>query len=293
MDTINQQKIVFNRERNVLQLLNDSMRFTGKNFKPLFQSIYCIIIPFTIIVTVFIFLPDRLRSSPFLYDLIIVIYKINSSLGFNPLMLITVGYLEGVVIYYYILIYNSNKAGEVITYLNVIKKVKDNALSLFSVLIVLLFGFTCTLLALIYLDTDITDMFGFSLFYILAFFWPFLCYFLFSALFIGILENLNLINAAQRVRSYFKNFGSIWINTSVVMVGLIILQKTVTSTFAALYTFVPVQFFIKVFPVTNVIEQLVTAGIIAIFVIICAFSYMSQEEKVKGKRLVSRIDEIK
>ncbi|MES2515546.1 MAG: hypothetical protein V4580_15430 [Bacteroidota bacterium] len=293
MEIVQKPKIDFSRERNLLQLVNDSMRFIGKNFRPLFQSIYCLIIPFTLLISGFIFLPDKVRAAPLLYDMVAIIYKIKASLGFNPLYLIAIVYLECIVIYNYMHIYNQNSAETVITWMDIFKKTKGNLLSLFSMLIILLVGFSCIVLAFMYLDTDMTDIFGFSLFYILAVFVPFLCYFLLSALFLGLSDNFNLIHAAHRVRANFKNHTHIWINTAAILVGLIVLQKMITTTFAALYNLFPIEFFIKIFPVANIIEQLVTAGIIAIFVVISAFSYMSQEENVKGKKLLSRIDEIK
>jgi hypothetical protein len=310
------QKIEFRKEREFTGVLGDAIKFLKQNFKPLFSSILLIIGPFVLLSGLaYSFMQTYMMANAFsgLGSVFNESYFI--SIGVVYLLLLVNSVLLNSVVFNYMCLYQEKAAGEKITVSEVGARVWSNlgrVLGSMGMLIVFLIV-VIIVISLISVGFASMGAFGVILlalgFICLALIYgPVLTYYFSAGFFVVVRDNLMITPAFRKVSGCMSgNFWWTWLILVVAMISLSILQVvfnlpatvlTMTETFTRMrhitdgsgmeggdHSVLLIIFY--------TIGRFLTTCSFAILHLICAFNFLSNEEKHEGKGILERIDEIK
>jgi len=310
-----QQKIEFRKERDFSSTLGDSLKFLKQNFKPFFGAIILIVGPIILLTSItYAYMQSSILSStqgkvsPFSGD-----YFLNLGTTFFLSMLANI--LLCAVVYNYMGLYYEKPFGEQITISEVGKRVWNNigrligSVVTFTILAIVIFF----VIALIFIGLGSfmgiagAIILGLLAFVGMAILGPVLFYMVPAGFFVVVRDEVFIFTALGKVKHYLSgNFWWTWLIMVVAFIGLGILQTifnlpatvmVIMSTFSRLRevsegvdTQATSSIWLIVFYTLGMFLSTCTYSISHL---ICAFNFMSHEEKHEGQGLLSRIDEIK
>jgi hypothetical protein len=310
-----QQKIEFRKERDFSSTLGDSLKFLKQNFKPFFGSIILIVGPIILITSIaYAYMQASILSStqnkisPFSGD-----YFLNLGTTFFLSMLSNI--LLSAVVYNYMGLYYEKSFGEQITISEVGKRVWNNigrliaSVVTFTLVAVLIF-FVIALICIgigSFMGIGGAIVMGLLIFFAVAILAPVLLYMVPAGFFVVVRDEVFIFTALGKVKRYLSgNFWWTWLIMVVAFIGLGILQTifnlpatvmVIMSTFSRIRevsegvdTSGSSPIWLIVFYTLGMFLSTCTYSISHL---ICAFNFMSHEEKHEGQGLLSRIDEIK
>jgi hypothetical protein len=309
------QKIEFRKEREFTGVLGDAIKFLKQNFKPLFLSILLIIGPFVLLSGLaYSFMQTYMLSSAMGAFGDVFNQSYFGSLGLVYLLMLVNSVLLNSVVFNYMCLYQEKEAGAKITVSEVGARVWSNlgrVLGSMGMLIVFLIA-VIIVISLISVGFASMGTFGVVLL-VLAFicvgliYGPVLTYYFSAGFFVVVRDKLMITPAFRKVSGCMSgNFWWTWLILVVAMISLSILQVvfnlpatvlTMTETFTRMrhitdgsgmegdHSILLIVFY--------TIGRFLTTCSFAILHLICAFNFLSNEEKHEGKGILERIDEIK
>lgn len=310
-----QQKIEFRKERDFSSTLGDSLKFLKQNFKPFFGSIILIVGPVILLTSIaYAYMQASVLSSaqgkisPFSGD-----YFLNLGTTFFLSMLANI--LLCAVVYNYMGLYYEKPFGEQITVSEVGKRVWNNigrliaSMVTFTIVAIVVF-FVVALICIGIggaMGVGGAIVIGLTIFAGMAILGPVLFYVVPAGFFVVVRDDVFIFTALGKVKRYLSgNFWWTWLIMVVAFIGLGILQTifnlpatvmVIMSTFSRLREVsegVDAQDTSSIWLIVfYTLGMFLSTCTYSISHLICAFNFMSHEEKHEGQGLLSRIDEIK
>jgi hypothetical protein len=310
------QKIEFRKEREFTGVLGDAIKFLKQNFKPLFLSILLIIGPLVLLSGLaYSFMQTYMLSSAMgaFGDVFNQSYFI--SLGLVYLLMLVNSVLLNSVVFNYMCIYQEKEAGEKITVSEVGARVWSNIGRVLGSMGMLIMFLIVAIIVIALIGVGFASMgtFGFVLLVLAGLccgliYGPVLTYYLSAGFFVVVRDKLMLTAAFRKVSGCMSgNFWWTWLILVVAMIALSIVQVifnlpatvlTMTETFTRMrhisdgsgvgggdHSILLIIFY--------TLGRFLTTCSFAILHLICAFNFLSNEEKHEGKGMLERIDEIK
>lgn len=310
------QKIEFRKEREFTGVLGDAIKFLKQNFKPLFSSILLIIGPFVLLSGLaYSFMQTYMMANAFsgLGSVFNESYFI--SIGVVYLLLLVNSVLLNSVVFNYMCLYQEKEAGEKITVSEVGSRVWGNLGRVLGSMGMLIVFLIVVIIVISLISVGFASMGAFGVILLaLGFiclgliYGPVLSYYLSAGFFVVVRDKLMITPAFRKVSSYMSgNFWWTWLILVVAMISLSIVQVifnlpatvlTMTETFSRMrhitdgsgmeggdHSVLLIIFY--------TIGRFLTTCSFAILHLICAFNFLSNEEKHEGKGILGRIDEIK
>jgi hypothetical protein len=282
------------KERNTIELFNDSLSFFIKNFRLLLQIVILMTLPIIVIEFSFPLFSTSLIKSSLFNDVSTIIYSYIYNTGINPVYLLLTNYLVSIFIFSYINLYSNQNEPLLIGIKDIYEKIRPTIVSLISLSVVLTILFCIIISCLIYFDIDFKLMFGFSLFYVTYLFIPFIIYFNFLIIYITINDNMNFLNVIKKIKKDFNNPWNAFISMIFILFILFILKYIFTKLLYLILVFVPID----IMPIIGTIfiypfKHILYIGLITFLTIYITFRFMSEDAKFEGSELLKIIDEIK
>ncbi len=310
------QKIEFRKEREFTGVLGDSIKFLKQNFKPLFLSVILIIGPVVLLSGLaYSFLQTSMLSNTFTNPGNMFGQAYFISIGVVYLLMLVNSVLLNSVVFNYMCLYQEKEAGEKITVSEVGARVWSN--------IGRVLGSMALLITLLIVISIVVGLIGFGvasmggvgivlLILVVIFggliYGPVLSYYLSAGFFVVVRDRMMIMGAFGKVRNYLHgNFWWTWLILVVAMISLSILQVvfnlpatilTMTETFTRMrhltdgsgmeggdHSVLLIIFY--------TIGRFLTTCSFVILHLICAFNFLSHEEKHEGQGILGRIEEIK
>ncbi len=309
------QKIEFRKEREFTGVLSDAIKFLKQNFKPLFLSVILIIGPIVLLSGLaYSYLQTSMLSNTFANPGNLFGYAYFITLGVVYLLMLVNSVLLNSVVFNYMCLYQEKEAGEKITVSEVGARVWSNigrVLGSMGLLLILLIAIG-VVLGLIGFGFASMGGVGIVLLVLAVIFGaliyaPVLTYYLSGAFFVVVRDKLMIMSAFGKVRRYmYGNFWWTWLILMVTMISLSILQVifnlpatilTMTETFTRMrhitdgsglgndHSILLIIFY--------TLGRFLTTCSFVILHLICAFNFLSHEEKHEGQGMLGRIEEIK
>lgn len=309
------QKIEFRKEREFTGVLGDSIKFLKQNFKPLFLSIVLIIGPIVLLSGLaYSFMQTSILSNSFTNPGSVFGQAYFVTIGVVYLLMLVNSVLLNSVVFNYMCLYQEKEAGEKITVSEVASRVWSNigrVLGSMGLLIILLIA-VGIVVSLIGVGFGSMGWAGIVLLVLAIIFGgliygPILTYYLSAGFFVVVRDRLMIMSAFGKVRSYmYGNFWWTWLILVVAMISLSILQVvfnlpatilTMTETFTRMRHITDGSGMGEDHSVLLIIfytlGRFLTTCSFAILHLICAFNFLSHEEKHEGQGILGRIEEIK
>jgi hypothetical protein len=309
------QKIEFRKEREFTGVLGDSIAFLKQNFKSLFSAILLIVGPVVLLSgLVYSFMQTSMLSNTVGRpgDIFTQTYFI--SIGVVYLLMLINSILLNSVVFNYMVLYQEKPAGEKITVSEVGARVWSNigrVLGSMALLLIILIAII-VVVALIGVGFASMGAFGFVLLILAGLccaliFGPVLTYYLSAGFFVVVRDNLMIVPAFGKVSSYMRgNFWWTWLILVVALIALSIVQivfnlpatvLTMTETFTRVRQITEGAAAGSDHSVLLIIfytlGRFLSTCSYAILHLICAFNFLSHEEKQEGQGILGRIEEIK
>lgn len=309
------QKIEFRKEREFTGVLGDSIKFLKQNFKPLFLSIMLIIGPIVLLSGLaYSFMQTSMLSNSFTNPGSVFGQAYFMTIGVVYLLMLVNSVLLNSVVFNYMCLYQEKEAGAKITVSEVASRVWSNigrVLGSMGLLIILLIA-VGVVVSLIGVGFGSMGWAGIVLLILAIIFGgliygPILTYYLSAGFFVVVRDRIMIMGAFGKVRSYlYGNFWWTWLILVVAMISLSILQVvfnlpatilTMTETFTRMrhitdgsgmggdHSVLLIIFY--------TLGRFLTTCSFAILHLICAFNFLSHEEKHEGQGMLGRIEEIK
>ncbi len=309
------QKIEFRKEREFTGVLGDSIKFLKQNFKPLFLSIMLIIGPIVLLSGLaYSFLQTSMLANTFTNPGSMFGQAYFITIGVVYLLMLVNSVLLNSVVFNYMCLYQEKEAGEKITVSEVATRVWSNigrVLGSMGLLIMLLVA-VAIVVGLIGVGFASMGGVGIVLLILAVIFGgliygPVLSYYLSAGFFVVVRDKMMIMSAFGKVRSYLHgNFWWTWLILVVAMISLSILQVvfnlpatilTMTETFTRMRHITDGSGLGEDHSVLLIIfytlGRFLTTCSFAILHLICAFNFLSHEEKHEGQGILGRIEEIK
>lgn len=309
------QKIEFRKEREFTGVLGDSIKFLKQNFKPLFLSVILIIGPVVLLSGLaYSFLQTSMLSNTFTNPGSMFGQAYFVTIGVVYLLMLVNSVLLNSVVFNYMCLYQEKEAGEKITVSEVGARVWSNigrVLGSMALLIMLLIA-VAIVAGLIGVGFASMGGVGIVLLILAVIFGgliygPVLSYYLSAGFFVVVRDKMMIMGAFGKVRNYLHgNFWWTWLILMVAMISLSILQVvfnlpatilTMTETFTRMrhitdgsgmgddHSILLIIFY--------TLGRFLTTCSFVILHLICAFNFLSHEEKHEGQGMLGRIEEIK
>ncbi len=309
------QKIEFRKEREFTGVLGDSIKFLKQNFKPLFLSVILIIGPVVLLSGLaYSFLQTSMLSNTFTNPGSMFGQAYFVTIGVVYLLMLVNSVLLNSVVFNYMCLYQEKEAGEKITVSEVGARVWSNigrVLGSMALLIMLLIA-VAIVAGLIGVGFASMGGVGIVLLILAVIFGgliygPVLSYYLSAGFFVVVRDKMMIMGAFGKVRNYLHgNFWWTWLILVVAMISLSILQVvfnlpatilTMTETFTRMrhitdgsgmgddHSILLIIFY--------TLGRFLTTCSFVILHLICAFNFLSHEEKHEGQGMLGRIEEIK
>lgn len=309
------QKIEFRKEREFTGVLGDSIKFLKQNFKPLFLSVILIIGPVVLLSGLaYSFLQTSMLSNTFTNPGSMFGQAYFVTIGVVYLLMLVNSVLLNSVVFNYMCLYQEKEAGEKITVSEVGARVWSNigrVLGSMALLIILLIA-VAIVAGLIGVGFASMGGVGIVLLILAVIFGgliygPVLSYYLSAGFFVVVRDKMMIMGAFGKVRNYLHgNFWWTWLILVVAMISLSILQVvfnlpatilTMTETFTRMrhitdgsgmgddHSILLIIFY--------TLGRFLTTCSFVILHLICAFNFLSHEEKHEGQGMLGRIEEIK
>jgi len=307
-------KIEFRKEREFTTVLSDSFAFLKQNFKSLFLSILLIIGPVILISGLAYsllqtYLLNNMFSGSLLFSQNYFMY-----MGLIYLLMIINGVLVNSVVFNYMCLYNEKPAGEKILVSEVGSRVWRSLGRVLGSLAIIIFLFVIVIIVAALIGIGFGSMGAFGIVIaILALvfggliYGPILTYFISAAFFVVVRDKVTIFSAFAHTRRYLSgNFWWTWLIMVVALIGLSVLQilfNLPASILSMAETFTRVREASSgniaggehsvLLIVFYTIGRVLTSCSFALLHLVCAFNFLSHEEKHEGQGMLGRIDEIK
>lgn len=279
------------KERNILELFNDSVNFVIQNFNILVQLFLSVSLPFIAISVFLAYAPSSFHNSSLYKDVSQIIFSQTYHLGFNPVYTVLTGFVFSTAVYNFMDMYS--KKEKAITLYAIYNHIKPNLLALISMALVITVGFCVLIAGLILLDIDFKDMFGFSLFYISYVLFPVIIYFIFSSTYITIQKQLSFVEGIKKIKSYFDKPWQVLLSVLFIMIILYLFKYIMTQMLFILITLFSINDYVIMFTiVAGTFTQLIYFSILIFASIYVALLYNSQVARHEGNELVNLVNEI-
>jgi len=309
------QKIEFRKEREFTGVLGDSIKFLKQNFKPLFLSVILIIGPVVLLSGLaYSYMQTLMLSNTFTNPGNIFGPTYFITMGVVYLLMLINSVLLNSVVFNYMCLYQEKEAGEKITVSEVGARVWSNigrVLGSMGLLILLLIV-AAVVLGLIGFGFASMGVFGVVLLILLfivggLIYGPVLTYYFSAGFFVVVRDRMMIMPAFRKVSGYmYGNFWWTWLILVVAMISLSILQVvfnlpatilTMTETFTRMRHITDGSAMGNDHSVLLIVfytlGRFLTTCSFVILHLVCAFNFLSHEEKQEGKGLLGRIEEIK
>lgn len=309
------QKIEFRKEREFTGVLGDSIKFLKQNFKPLFLSVILIIGPVVLLSGLaYSFLQTSMLSNTFTNPGSMFGQAYFVTIGVVYLLMLVNSVLLNSVVFNYMCLYQEKEAGEKITVSEVGARVWSNigrVLGSMALLIMLLVA-VAIVVGLIGVGFASMGAVGIVLLILAIIFGgliygPVLSYYLSAGFFVVVRDKMMIMGAFGKVRNYmYGNFWWTWLILVVAMISLSILQVvfnlpatilTMTETFTRMRHITDGSGMGEDHSILLIIfytlGRFLTTCSFVILHLICAFNFLSHEEKHEGQGMLGRIEEIK
>lgn len=309
------QKIEFRKEREFTAVLGDSIKFLKQNFKPLFLSVILIIGPVVLLSGLaYSFLQTSMLSNTFTNPGSMFGQAYFITIGVVYLLMLINSVLLNSVVFNYMCLYQEKEAGEKITVSEVGARVWSNigrVLGSMGLLIILLVA-VAIVVGLIGVGFASMGAVGIVLLILAVIFGgliygPVLSYYLSAGFFVVVRDKIMIMGAFGKVRNYlYGNFWWTWLILVVAMISLSILQVvfnlpatilTMTETFTRMRHITDGSGMGEDHSILLIIfytlGRFLTTCSFVILHLVCAFNFLSHEEKHEGKGMLGRIEEIK
>ncbi len=309
------QKIEFRKEREFTGVLGDSIKFLKQNFKPLFLSVILIIGPVVLLSGLaYSFLQTSMLSNTFTNPGNLFGQAYFVTIGVVYLLMLVNSVLLNSVVFNYMCLYQEKEAGEKITVSEVGARVWSNigrVLGSMALLIMLLIAIAIVV-GLIGVGFASMGAVGIVLLILAIIFGgliygPVLSYYLSAGFFVVVRDKMMIMGAFGKVRNYmYGNFWWTWLILVVAMISLSILQVvfnlpatilTMTETFTRMRHITDGSGMGEDHSILLIIfytlGRFLTTCSFVILHLICAFNFLSHEEKHEGQGMLGRIEEIK
>ncbi len=309
------QKIIFKQQRDFGKVFADTLKFIKQNFRSLFGSIVFIAGPLLLIsgfalgytqASIQEWTKNITRFGSFNYN------ELLSGFG----VAIFFAYIGQVVLisvtFNYMMLYHEKPEGEAITIQEVAKRVMSNFWNLMGSMFTLLIVTVIITVVIVFVFAGLgyaMGVFGWVLIALAAFFgiiltFPVLAYYITGSFFVCVRDGDFIFAALGKTRRYLKgNYWWTWLIMLVagIAIGIVNLIFTLPASVVSMAdTFTRFQAASEssgshstLFIILSTVANFCTSITSVVYLLICAFNFLGQEEKHEGAGLFSRIDEIK
>lgn len=309
------QKIEFRKEREFTGVLGDSIKFLKQNFKPLFLSVILIIGPIVLLSGLaYSYLQTSMLSNTFTNPGSMFGQTYFITIGVVYLLMLVNSVLLNSVVFNYMCLYQEKEAGEKITVSEVGARVWSNIGRVLGSMGLLLILLIAVIIVVSLIGVGFASMGGVGIVLLILavifgglIYGPILTYYLSGGFFVVVRDQMMILSAFGKVRRYlYGNFWWTWLILVVAMIALSILQVvfnlpatilTMTETFTRMRHITDGSGLGEDHSILLIIfytlGRFLTTCSFVILHLICAFNFLSHEEKHEGQGMLGRIEEIK
>lgn len=283
----------FVKERTILELFNDSIKFIVQNFKIIFQIFLIFFFPL-FFLSIFLSIGKSSFFDSALYqDLTQIINLQKYHAGFNVTYIILLG--TGFSSFIYSLIYLSidNSLADELSLKQIYGYLKPNIVSVIFLSLITTILISLIITVLIELDKEFQDAFSFSLFYLIYLLIPIFIYFYLTILYLTISKNLNFINAFEKTKTYFDSTKYVIKSVGFVLIIMFLLKYIFYYLFFLTVSILSIPIYENFIGIIfNNLIDIIRIVLIIFSVTYVAFLHNSQVARSENKDLIKLIDDL-